>query len=72
MKLSKLLFPIWNAFMSLCDDQAGPDQISKNNQELARELDLKAMESKLDKSLANETKESLTEWIKQKRNEKRN
>lgn len=45
MKLSKLLVPIWNSFMSLCDDQAGPDQISKNNQELLRELNLKASEN---------------------------
>lgn len=65
--LSKLLFPIWNMFITLSEDQAGPEQISINNQQLVRELELKALEKKLDNSLANETEESLTESLKQQR-----
>lgn len=35
----KLLMPIWNMFMSINDDQSGPDQISLNNQRLVREME---------------------------------
>lgn len=69
-KWFKILTPILQMFESIDNDGAGPNQISLNNQRLARELDLKALEKKLDNSLENETEQSLTEWIKQKRKQR--
>ena len=38
MNWIKILFPIWEAFVSINNDESGPDAISKNNLQLAEEL----------------------------------
>lgn len=38
MKWIKLLFPMWDAWVSINNDESGPDTIGKNNLELAEEL----------------------------------
>jgi hypothetical protein len=54
----KWLLPIWNAFISINNDEAGPAIITKNNLELAEELKDKPPMN------ANEIKE----YIKNKKN----
>lgn len=38
MNWIKILFPIWEDFVSINNDESGPDVINKNNLQLAEEL----------------------------------
>jgi hypothetical protein len=38
MKWIKSLFPMWDALVSINNDESGPGEISKNNLQLAEEL----------------------------------
>jgi hypothetical protein len=55
----KWIFPIWNAFISICNDEAGPEFITKNNLELVEKLKQRKMSKIKEQSINNLTTEDV-------------
>lgn len=59
----KWILPIWNSFISICNDEAGPEFITKNNLELVEKLKQRKMSKIKETKLNNLTKEEMDNAI---------